>query len=147
NARRASCLSNLKQIGLGLMQYTQDYDEKYPIVGFASGDTVTYPNGVVSNNNWIMRIYPYVKSVQVFNCPSNTRTPWNGGTGGPATASPHASYSVSYGANNELIGIGGYDAVSIANVEKVSETAMFADSTGDNPYMIYRTFAASRHMD
>ena len=30
NARRASCQSNLKQIGLGIMQYTQDYDEKMP---------------------------------------------------------------------------------------------------------------------
>jgi len=30
NARRASCMSNLKQIGLAIMQYTQDYDEKYP---------------------------------------------------------------------------------------------------------------------
>ena len=30
NARRASCMSNLKQIGLGFMQYTQDYDEEFP---------------------------------------------------------------------------------------------------------------------
>ena len=30
NARRASCLSNLKQIGLGVMQYNQDYDGHYP---------------------------------------------------------------------------------------------------------------------
>jgi prepilin-type N-terminal cleavage/methylation domain-containing protein len=30
NARRASCLSNLKQIGLATMMYTQDYDEGYP---------------------------------------------------------------------------------------------------------------------
>jgi prepilin-type N-terminal cleavage/methylation domain-containing protein len=30
NARRASCQSNLKQIGLGIMQYTQDYDERMP---------------------------------------------------------------------------------------------------------------------
>jgi prepilin-type N-terminal cleavage/methylation domain-containing protein len=29
NARRSSCQSNLKQIGLGAMQYTQDYDEQY----------------------------------------------------------------------------------------------------------------------
>ncbi|RYG53119.1 DUF1559 domain-containing protein, partial [bacterium] len=28
NARRSSCQSNLKQIGLGIMQYTQDYDER-----------------------------------------------------------------------------------------------------------------------
>ena len=31
NARRATCQSNLKQIGLGLMQYSQDYDETYPL--------------------------------------------------------------------------------------------------------------------
>jgi prepilin-type N-terminal cleavage/methylation domain-containing protein len=31
NARRASCQSNLKQIGLGIAQYTQDYDEKLPL--------------------------------------------------------------------------------------------------------------------
>jgi prepilin-type N-terminal cleavage/methylation domain-containing protein len=30
NARRASCASNLKQISLGLMQYSQDYDERFP---------------------------------------------------------------------------------------------------------------------
>ena len=30
NARRSSCLSNMKQIGLGMMQYSQDNDERYP---------------------------------------------------------------------------------------------------------------------
>ena len=29
NARRSSCQSNLKQIGLGMLQYSQDYDEKF----------------------------------------------------------------------------------------------------------------------
>src|ERR1051325_7590284 len=30
NARRSSCQSNLKQIGLGLLQYEQDFDESLP---------------------------------------------------------------------------------------------------------------------
>src|SRR5215212_3202179 len=30
NARRTSCLSNLKQLGLAFVQYTQDYDERLP---------------------------------------------------------------------------------------------------------------------
>lgn len=33
NARRSSCQSNLKQIGIGIAQYTQDYDEKMPLGG------------------------------------------------------------------------------------------------------------------
>ena len=63
NARRASCQSNLKQIGLGIMQYTQDYDERYP-------------DRFIGNevNSWRRQIFPYVKSTQIFRCPSNTST-------------------------------------------------------------------------
>ena len=66
NARRSSCLSNMKQIGLGILQYTQDYDEKYPsrYYGAGGGDAVEY-------NSWRRVIYPYVKSAQIFACPSN----------------------------------------------------------------------------
>ena len=66
NARRSSCLSNMKQIGLGILQYTQDYDEKYPsrYYGAGGGDAVEY-------NSWRRVIYPYVKSAQLFSCPSN----------------------------------------------------------------------------
>ena len=65
NARRSSCQSNLKQIGLGILQYAQDYDERFPGrntgVG-AFGDA----------QSWRRVIYPYVKSTQIFACPSNT---------------------------------------------------------------------------
>jgi len=59
-ARQASCASNLKQLGLGLMQYLQDDDDNYPT------------NKGVS---WISSLYPYVKSTQVFVCPSDTAKP------------------------------------------------------------------------
>lgn len=62
NARRASCMSNYKQISLGLMQYVQDYDEKFPLA---------YHNVTpISNSGWAFFIQPYMKSVQVFQCPS-----------------------------------------------------------------------------
>jgi prepilin-type N-terminal cleavage/methylation domain-containing protein/prepilin-type processing-associated H-X9-DG protein len=61
NARRASCGSNLKQIGLGFMQYTQDYDEKYP----------PYNNGAGGGyKGWVQITQPYVKSYQLYQCPS-----------------------------------------------------------------------------
>jgi prepilin-type N-terminal cleavage/methylation domain-containing protein/prepilin-type processing-associated H-X9-DG protein len=95
NARRASCMSNLKQIGLGVMQYVQDYDEKYPIAWYGP----SYPGGYQTElqtepgtpgaffkqctsgtcganlTNWLTwkdMIFPYVKSVQIFKCPSST---------------------------------------------------------------------------
>ncbi|HEX8552906.1 MAG TPA: DUF1559 domain-containing protein [Abditibacteriaceae bacterium] len=84
NARRSSCQSNLKQLGLGFMQYTQDYDERLPL----SSHSATANNAV---GGWIVRtagsantvaggyrpelgsIYPYTKSVQIYVCPSDTQ--------------------------------------------------------------------------
>ena len=68
NARRTSCLSNLKQIGLGVLQYTQDYDERYPMRYYGGAGS---PRQEV--NSWRRQIFPYVKSSQLFACPSNTR--------------------------------------------------------------------------
>jgi prepilin-type N-terminal cleavage/methylation domain-containing protein/prepilin-type processing-associated H-X9-DG protein len=63
NARRSSCQSNLKQIALGTSQYVQDYDEKFP------------PDGVVTAtpsevSGWAYVLQPYLKSEQIFQCPS-----------------------------------------------------------------------------
>lgn len=63
NARRASCQSNMKQLGLGMAQYIQDYDERFP---FSSDGTVDGARG------WGGRIFPYIKSAQVYVCPSET---------------------------------------------------------------------------
>ncbi|BCM92922.1 hypothetical protein IAD21_04806 [Abditibacteriota bacterium] len=67
NARRASCQSNLKQIGLGVLQYAQDYDEKYP----AWARSLNNPAANTSDIWWSTQIMPYVKSIQLFACPSN----------------------------------------------------------------------------
>jgi prepilin-type N-terminal cleavage/methylation domain-containing protein/prepilin-type processing-associated H-X9-DG protein len=55
NARRASCQSNLKQLGLAIMQYTQDYDEKNP-PGVGILNLPNNPNAAVS---WDAFIEPY----------------------------------------------------------------------------------------
>lgn len=53
NARRSSCQSNLKQIALGVIMYEQDHDEKLP-----------------PTRTWMEAIYPYLKTEQIFTCPS-----------------------------------------------------------------------------
>jgi prepilin-type N-terminal cleavage/methylation domain-containing protein/prepilin-type processing-associated H-X9-DG protein len=69
NARRASCMSNLKQVGLGLMQYTQDYDETNPNTSLPGPITHT---GSADGRDfwWTDAIFPYVKSKQLYTCPS-----------------------------------------------------------------------------
>lgn len=70
NARRASCQSNLKQIGLGTMQYVQDHDERLPYQPNAvSIEPFTNPPSP-AQSNYFYKIQPYVKSWQLFRCPS-----------------------------------------------------------------------------
>ena len=108
NARRASCQSNLRQIGLGVLQYTQDYDEKYPSREY-SGAT---PAAANQANSWRRQIYPYLKSAQIFACPSNTyatsRTPVDS-TAASMAVLPAGSpvFPVSYVINGSGRAIGG----------------------------------------
>jgi len=67
-ARQASCASNEKQLGLGVIQYIQDYDEHFPVVW----DNRSSLGAGKTDINWGQEIYPYVKSLQVYVCPSNT---------------------------------------------------------------------------
>lgn len=89
SARRASCASNLKQIGLGVLQYVQDYDERMPPhfsgeVGstpYIKSDGSKIPSSV-DRGGFKDLLQPYTKSEQVFVCPSdigdlNDPTPYN----------------------------------------------------------------------
>ena len=65
NARRSSCASNLKQIGLGLAQYVQDFDERLPR---RQEPLTVYPWWDCNVKEYLM---PYIKSTDVLKCPSN----------------------------------------------------------------------------
>ena len=69
-ARQTACLSNSKQMSLGIMQYTQDYDEVLPWAQQAVGGA------------WNLLIYPYVKNDAVYRCPSDSNPLSPAGTGG-----------------------------------------------------------------
>ncbi len=64
-ARKSNCISNLKQIGTAILMYSQDYDER--LVPVATG-VCPGPNAF----GWADLIFPYVKNVKVFDCPTST---------------------------------------------------------------------------
>jgi prepilin-type N-terminal cleavage/methylation domain-containing protein/prepilin-type processing-associated H-X9-DG protein len=119
NARRASCQSNLKQIGLGVAQYSQDYDERMPSVRM---------NGL----NWQVNLQPYVKSYQVFRCPSNTRntTLMDSDGGNPSMVSYAASRENGLGTSSNGAAFGNLDLIgpSLSDFPYVAQTIMVADS-------------------
>src|ERR1700759_1123098 len=72
-ARTATCQSNMKQLGLGFMQYSQDYDEQPP-----NGYWATAGQCLHSGGGWAGQVYTYTKNTQIFHCPNDT-TPVNWG--------------------------------------------------------------------
>ncbi len=108
NARRASCLSNLKQLGLTIAQYSQDYDERVPPM----------VNG--NYQYWPYIVQPYVKSKQIFDCPSLPFVNNISATGeGSGTA---------YGMNVALSTGTGGEGISISTVNYASELIMLGDT-------------------
>ena len=119
NARRASCMSNLKQIGLGIMMYSQDYDEKLP-------PTYNYYNG--SGNSplvwWEDVTQPYLKSFQIFVCPSDS-TPYS--ESALRTGLTPASFLTSYATNESVMTAG--TGVAVAAFQSPATTILATDCT------------------
>ena len=126
NARRASCQSNLKQLGLAFTQYTQDSDERLPMGQSAGRANYGYGDG------WAGRIYPYVRSVGVFVCSDDTARPVYSGTAilSPVSYAYNANLSGSdraadSGAAISHIGIKGF----LAQMNAPVKTVMLAEVT------------------
>jgi prepilin-type N-terminal cleavage/methylation domain-containing protein/prepilin-type processing-associated H-X9-DG protein len=140
NARRASCQSNLKQLGLGIAQYSQDYDEKLP-PAFQYNDT--YANkGLWS---WMSLIQPYVKSAQVCVCPSwsypnNEYFDQDASRPVPIPLASYTAINAVAGVNMSGNGTGGTDNPrALAAITKPSETiyALDAKTLATNPGSVH----------
>jgi len=133
NARKSSCLSNLKQISLGWMMYTQDYDEVAPLavfysdggnfehawdftLDFSSGD---YDHPVITPG----LLDPYIKSGQLSACPSFHGPAW----GRPASG---YAYNTQYIGGEGIWGSTGlyHHSASLAQIEEPVNTVIFADA-------------------
>jgi prepilin-type N-terminal cleavage/methylation domain-containing protein/prepilin-type processing-associated H-X9-DG protein len=124
-ARQATCMSNVRQLGLATLAYAQDYDETFPpyLVGIRSGrerqnytvlpyrrpatvpaEKYTLDDGCCDGFHylsWMDCVYPYLRSLSLFDCPSRAA---------PATPA--------YAVNGWLAGVyGGPDAQRLAGVQ------------------------------
>lgn len=155
-ARRASCQSNLKQIGLGIMQYTQDYDETMVRSYFSSNaggkeQQDTGENSATQAYKWMDAIFPYVKSEQLFSCPSaavkslgNTGTSYtsnryryrSGATGtGTASSRIHGSYVINNAYPNQTDWIlHGPLGRRVSAIQTASTTVLAADGNGGEQF-------------
>jgi prepilin-type processing-associated H-X9-DG protein len=108
----------LKQIGLGILQYVQDYDERYPMYRI---DSPT--NG--QRSTWFAQAQPYLKSTQLFACSSDPDSTPSGGTYWlPSGITP---YHVSYGYNANFAGGSANAGISLAALTNASTTVMATD--------------------
>ena len=121
NARRASCQSNLKQIGLGIKQYTQDYDEKFPgyYTDLNASNSYTTSDPIVANSDkgWTEMIEPYLKSKQIFQCPSESTPP-------PAATSNGTGYSDYF--MNSFVGGSAIGVLGQPTIGGINEAALTA---------------------
>jgi prepilin-type N-terminal cleavage/methylation domain-containing protein/prepilin-type processing-associated H-X9-DG protein len=86
SARTTSCLSNMKQIGLALRMYNQDYDEKFPNIRLYGGPTSATACCNLCQT-WKNVVQPYIKNKGVFGCPSNKSVTFK--PGNKATLTPN----------------------------------------------------------
>lgn len=101
SARQTVCTSNVRQIGLGVQMYVQDYDENYPIFyAYNTQDPVTGArawSGDPAHKGDELLIMPYVKNKEIFKCPDDL--------GGPSLSDPtygcpgRNSYQACYGSS------------------------------------------------
>jgi prepilin-type N-terminal cleavage/methylation domain-containing protein/prepilin-type processing-associated H-X9-DG protein len=133
-ARQATCLSHAKQMGLSVMMYVQDYDDRYLA---ADAGSWTFPHmerpvsgtpGVLYNTaTWADLLYPYSLNKQMYRCPSADPGAWI-----HFGWNMRMGYALGYPDRTGPL----YEGVAMATVKYPAETLIIAESdwTGPSDY-------------
>jgi prepilin-type N-terminal cleavage/methylation domain-containing protein/prepilin-type processing-associated H-X9-DG protein len=118
-ARQTMCASNLRQLGIAMLMYAQDYDETLPLAAYAVSST--------DFRLWHDLIDPYLRDKRVWHCPSSL-VPIQDATTGSITT--HFGYNERYLTNIALdfSNANGHHAVPLAAVQTPAETVLLADA-------------------
>jgi prepilin-type processing-associated H-X9-DG protein len=138
-------MSNMKQIALGVMQYTQDYDERYPVQAASTSPST----GVIANfstasaaTNWLRSINPYLKSWQIYSCPSAVQY-----SGTATIAIPNGNSAASYMGNGVIFRQPYSGGLSLAAVDEPASVIMVREASMVYSYSETRPYetATSSH--
>jgi prepilin-type N-terminal cleavage/methylation domain-containing protein/prepilin-type processing-associated H-X9-DG protein len=126
-ARQATCLSNFKQIGLGVMMYVQDWDETYPtsrLYALKGGSDCTQK--IVT---WKAETQPYVKNINVYKCPSNKHNNQPDETKGDDTVGlPVFPISYAYSGSALWSGDSGQKPITLGAIPEPARFIMLVES-------------------
>jgi len=134
-ARQTQCVNNMKQAGLGVMQYIQDYDETYPMSVYRARNQQNQECAYTM----LAAIEPYVKNKDIYECPSRRREMdldafWRqfGLPGGECGRFQWLSYVANFalfedGPNNTITGAQNQPPIKQAELEFAAETAAYLD--------------------
>jgi prepilin-type N-terminal cleavage/methylation domain-containing protein/prepilin-type processing-associated H-X9-DG protein len=156
-ARQTACLSNLKQMGLGVAMYAQDFDETYPplVFDWTTAAPFTGPDGKPGQYfYWMQAIYPYTKNIDVYTCTDKSGSGWSGSASDYVPGDPdktgaafmYYGYSRAFGGGGDN-SMAAYrrpaDTICIADTEKPASLAANVNLT----YILYWTPNASVIVD
>lgn len=145
-ARQTSCLSNIKQLSLGMNMYAQDYDETLP----RGAHSVDNSWDGADDSTWRLMLLPYVKNTQIFQCPSaRVSTPFDGsvlidGQQNAGYAFNYAHWGAGVGTNPSGQAMGmAQDAASVILI--VETTGHFYVGENNGHGWVRTDAAATRH--
>jgi prepilin-type N-terminal cleavage/methylation domain-containing protein/prepilin-type processing-associated H-X9-DG protein len=131
-ARRAACTSNLKQIALAFRMYADDYDSAWPFLTERTSPSVAPRTFGELQQEWFwLPTQPYLKSMEVLHCPSDSVNNAQRGVGTELMSMQDDPRPprLSYGVNISLSGVVGTSLAATGDtaVPFPSQTALLAD--------------------
>ncbi len=145
-ARQTSCLNNMKQLGLGMLMYAQDYDEMFCALGGGRGwiydppvpghpDFNRHPDHDPPYiDSWANLIYPYIKNIQIYRCPSTN----------------YSCYGVAYGLPRYGVKPGGgyvtiFGRPTVGEIKRPTEIMMIGEkgAGGGTQYIMHKSDSRS----
>jgi prepilin-type N-terminal cleavage/methylation domain-containing protein/prepilin-type processing-associated H-X9-DG protein len=124
-ARQTKCFNNMKQLGIAVRLYAEDWDGTFPCNRFQ--------RSIPSNRNWKHAIRRYVRSMDVYICPSNDSYFHPLARRGPMDET--GDFPISYGYNGAIFQGAGYDFIGrkISTIVESSRTIYMLETRGRWP--------------